>query len=325
MLFTNKNSYGVQSNIFINNYHVGYVNLSRVKTKQGVTAGSAFSVDNHKQLSIIKSYNEFLERFSLGIPIDSTKIIKSIDLEKRKIANRAYSEFGYGKHMIGFNDTTGTASGKSSEIIIQKALTELIEKNEVFCFWYGLKGRKISIDQRIIKQIDCYKFISNQFKLYVISELSNFPTVIVMGFLDKKLITTGVCCSTDINKALNLALKEAKGIEWQTFKNPLATSSHYSNLMHKRIFERVQFMDKTLKSVSNVTINKSKTLKTIDWINHIEVAVIGDDVTRGIKVIKCISKQLLNSIPIKANIEMQMEKEIVGKYLVDYSIDCPIQ
>lgn len=73
------------------------------------------------------------------------------------------------------------------------------------------------------------------------------------------------------------------------------------------------------------SIKNNKTLKFADWIDHIECAIIGDDLNRGIKTIKCISNQLLNSIPIKKNIYLQKEKEIVIRYLDDYSVDCPIQ
>ena len=49
MIFTNKSSYGVKSDMFLSNINIGYVNFSRVKIKQGTTAGSAFSVDENKQ------------------------------------------------------------------------------------------------------------------------------------------------------------------------------------------------------------------------------------------------------------------------------------
>ncbi|EGO8831143.1 hypothetical protein D5663_14535, partial [Enterococcus faecalis] len=69
----------------------------------------------------------------------------------------------------------------------------------------------------------------------------------------------------------------------------------------------------------------TKYIKTADWIDNVEVSVIGDDINRGVKTIKCISKQLLNSLPIKINIERQKDKEITKRYLIDYSVDCPIQ
>ena len=325
MIFTNKSSYGVKSDMFLSNINIGYVNFSRVKIKQGTTAGSAFSVDENKQLSLIKSYNEYLERLFLGIPLSTNKTISSVNLEKNIVSSRKYSEFGYGNHEFGFNDTTGTSSGKLSEVIIQKALTELIEKNEVFCFWYGLKGEKLKQDKEIHDLINDYNFISNMFKIYVVRELSNYSTVIVMGFLEGKLLTSGVCCSITMEQSLILALKEAKGIEWQTFNNPLAKANKFSDKLHKKILKKVKFMDEIYKVITKDSIQATRYIETADWINHVEISVIGDDINRGVKTIKCISKQLLNSVPIKINIERQKDKEIIKRYLIDYSIDCPIQ
>lgn len=163
------------------------------------------------------------------------------------------------------------------------------------------------------------------FKIYVVRELSNYSTVIVMGFLEGKLLTSGVCCSITMEQSLILALKEAKGIEWQTFNNPLAKANKFSDKLHKQILKKVKFMDETYKVITKDSIQATKYIETADWINHVEISVIGDDINRGVKTIKCISKQLLNSVPIKINIERQKDKEIIKRYLIDYSIDCPIQ
>lgn len=84
-------------------------------------------------------------------------------------------------------------------------------------------------------------------------------------------------------------------------------------------------MDEIYKVITKDSIQATKYIETADWINHVEISVIGDDINRGVKTIKCISKQLLNSVPIKINIERQKDKEIIKRYLIDYSIDCPIQ
>lgn len=33
-----------------------------------------------------------------------------------------------------------------------------------------------------------------------------------------------------------------------------------------------------------------KYIEIVDWINYVEVFVIGDDINRGVKIIKCIFK-----------------------------------
>lgn len=325
MLFAKNESYGVKSSMFLNNLIIGYVNLSRVKVKEGITAGSASSVDVNKKLALIKSYNEHLERFSLGIPIDSNKEIQTFNLLKKNIMGREFDEFGYGLHQLGYNDTTGTASGKKTDFVIKKAMLELLEKNEVFCFWYGKRGRRVVLDNEVKELIKLYNFISDEFYIFLLSELSNYPTIIVLGFLDKELLTSGVACADDINNSIKYALREAKSIEWQTYDNPLAKANKFSKESSRMFRQKVLYKKHTYKPVTKNFIEKTEKLEIVDWVTDIECALIGEDIDRGIKTIKCVSKQLLNSMPIKKNVSLQKNKEIVIRYLDDFSIDCPIQ
>lgn len=325
MIFANRESYGVKNDFFLNDLNIGYVNLSKVKTIKGITAGSASAADNDKQLSLIKSYSEHLERLSLGIPIKSKEKICSINVIKKMILTNKFNEFSYGKHLLGYNDTTGTASGNKTEQILPKAVSELIEKNELFCFWYGSKGERVYCDSEIDTLISRFNFISNVFKIYLITELTNYPTIIVLGFLEDELLTSGISCSSDVDTSIENALREAKSIEWQTFSNPLTGSYKFSKEIMQIFYEKIKKKEETYKLILRNSIKNNKTLKFADWIDHIECAIIGDDLNRGIKTIKCISNQLLNSIPIKKNIYLQKEKEIVIRYLDDYSVDCPIQ
>lgn len=67
-----------------------------------------------------------------------------------------------------------------------------------------------------------------------------------------------------------------------------------------------------------------KELQLADWVQHIYIKVIYADEMRGLKTVKCISKELLSSIPIKENIEKTLNKEIVQRYYKNQTIDCPI-
>ena len=60
------------------------------------------------------------------------------------------------------------------------------------------------------------------------------------------------------------------------------------------------------------------------WIKNIEVNVIYADEKRGLKTIKCISKELMSSIPIRENIALYKSKEIIKRYYKNSIIDCPI-
>lgn len=325
MIFADRYSFGVRKTYFLTQINIGYVNLSKVKTIAGITAGSASAIDKSKQLSLVKSYSEHMERFSLGIPLTRKNLIGSVNIIQKKTLKTKFSEFSYGNHKVGYNDTTGTASGRHADDIIQKAVLELIEKNELFCFWYGDKGKRVYCDDELENQIKQYNFISTSIKIFLMNELSNYPTIIVLGFLDDELKTTGVACSPDISTSIRNALNEAKSIEWQTFNNPLAEANQYSKEMLQLFYKKVNYKEHLCEMVLISSLEHNESLKISDWIVHIEIAVIGEDINRGIKTIKCISNQLLNSIPIKKNILLQKEKEIVRKYLNDFSIDCPVQ
>lgn len=95
--------------------------------------------------------------------------------------------------------------------------------------------------------------------------------------------------------------------------------------MLQLFYKKVNYKEHLCEMVLISSLEHNESLKISDWIVHIEIAVIGEDINRGIKTIKCISNQLLNSIPIKKNILLQKEKEIVRKYLNDFSVDCPVQ
>lgn len=88
MIFANKERYGITRNIFLKQSYIGYLNLCRVKTKLGISIGDATSRDINKLVSIKKCYNEYLERFSLGISIDREDTVQSINIIDNSICNR---------------------------------------------------------------------------------------------------------------------------------------------------------------------------------------------------------------------------------------------
>lgn len=61
-----------------------------------------------------------------------------------------------------------------------------------------------------------------------------------------------------------------------------------------------------------------------EWVNNIQIRLIHEDRRLGVKVIKCISEELLSCLPIKKNIEYSLNKEIVKRYYLDKEVDCPI-
>lgn len=324
MIFTDKYNFGITQNIFLKEALIGYLNLNRARTRVGVTAGDATSIDNNLKLVIKKSYSEYLERFSMGIPIDKEEVTSVVNYIRRGIEKEKFSEFGYGLHSKGYNDTTGTAVGVVTSEIVEKAISELIEKNEVFCFWYGRAGKKLESTPFVEAVIDKLGFCSNEFFYFVVNEISNFPTIIVMGFLDGRLITTGVACCGNMKEGIYKAFQEAKIIEWQQYNNSKSNFLKYSKKEQKEFYNIIRRKNKVLESEIMSTEEKKRKLELEDWIEDIEIKLLYVDANLGIKVIKCISEDLLSALPVQKNILKSLNKKIVKKYYIDKEVECPI-
>lgn len=323
MIFTDKYNFGITQNIFLKEALIGYLNLNRVRTAVGTTMGDATSMGDNLKLVIKKSYSEYLERFSMGIPVNREEVTSAINYIHKGLEQEKFSEFGYGLHSKGYNDTTGTAAGVSTFDIVEKAVSELVEKNEVFCFWYGRAGRRLEKTPFIDKIIDEIGFCSNEFFCFVVNEISNFPTIIVMVFLDTRLITTGVACHRSMKEGIYKAFQEAKIIEWQQYDNAKSNFSKYSITEQKKIYNKVKIKSRVMERAI-ISIEDERKLELQDWIENIEIKLLYADINLGIKVIKCISEELLSSLPVRRNILKSINKKIVRKYYIDEDMECPI-
>lgn len=325
MIFARKKCYGITRNTFLDEYSIGYVNLCKVMTPIGLTIGNATSIDLNKQICIKKCYSEYLERFALGIPVNKNLYCSSFDITRKSIRTNSFSAFGYGDTKYGHNDTTATATGIKSEEVINKALCELLEKNEVLCFWYGNCGKRVKINKLLEDKINNLNFISDKFFCFIINELSNYSTVIVLGMKGKRLITTGVSCTGCAMESFDNAIKEAKIIEWQQYNNKQSEFSNYSTIEMQDIYKVIECKNSNFMSTDILPDRNYKSVLNLkSWISDICLKVIFSDEKTGLKTIKCVSEQLLSALPICNNIIKSMDKEIVRRYFVCKEVDCPI-
>ena len=79
--------------------------------------------------------------------MESEKEIKLLSFNADNIISVKGKEVSYGsKYVFGSIDTTGTASGVfKSDDIINKAIFELLEKNELLLLWYGLLAQEYKL------------------------------------------------------------------------------------------------------------------------------------------------------------------------------------
>lgn len=325
MIFARKKSYGVTKSAFLDECCIGYLNLCKVAIPIGLTIGNATSIDLNKKLCIKKSYSEYLERFALGIPVIKDKKCSAINITKKKISINDFSSFGYGDTEYGHNDTTATATGIESQEVINKALCELIEKNEVLSFWYSNCGKRIRMNKILKDKIDNLNFISDKFVCFLVNELSNYSTVIVLGIKGGRLITTGVSCTSCPVESFDNAIKEAKIIEWQQYNNIHSDFWNYSESEMQDIYRVIDYKSKNLK-YTDILPSKdlSYILEVRSWIGDIYLQIIFSDEKTGLKTIKCVSDQLLSALPTYKNIIKSLDKEIVRRYFINKEVDCPI-
>ena len=99
MIFSNKYNFGVTEKTFLNEFSIGYLNLCKVKTSIGYTACDATSLDKNSKVAIKKCYSEYLERFSMGIPIDRDIKTEVVELVNKNVKNNLFSSLPITKNI----------------------------------------------------------------------------------------------------------------------------------------------------------------------------------------------------------------------------------
>lgn len=179
MFMKQNHEFGITTNIQRHQNKIAYCNSYRLKKNEYYAPSTGCAIDKFNQMAVLKSYNEFLERFRLGIG----------GLSKENIQ----INYGYNEN-YGVIDTTGTASGKISKEIIYKAKTELIEKNEIFLFWYTKDSNFYVVNQsfEIKNFIKKLNFIAQEHIIFCIRNLSNLYTILCISFKESFLTGCGV-------------------------------------------------------------------------------------------------------------------------------------
>lgn len=321
MYFFNNSDYGITENIFLENNFIGYVNFNKLRLQDGITPGAGTALGRSKKIALIKSYNEYLERYSLGLNALTSGNLIDYNIINRQSETYLGSYYAYGYNEVyGYNDTTGTATGKKTKCIIHKAVCELLEKNEMLAFWYGGKGYYIIKDEDISSYLQKFNFISDDIEIFATREISNYWTVYAIAFLNGQFLGSGVACTESFKKSVYKAIQEVRIIEWQNYKNSKSSFNNIDLNCHKKIFSFVK-KKRDIYPAKIIFDTKEKDLVIQNWIKEIRIALIRSDKT-GNKTIKCISKELMNCLPIKEYINLSRDKEVVKKYYNTEMIDC---
>jgi len=314
MIFADKRNYGIVESGFNGKYKLFTAFLDSIRDGNRISPFDATSVDKSKSLLVIKAFNEHSERALMGAQSHGECLaINFIDGSIHKLNKR---DFAYGfNERFGSSDTTGTASGHVSEMVIKKAVLELIEKNELFMLWYGAKGFYVELCCKYRNLIDSLEFINSFVDIFLCRRLSNYFTaiVIVKTSTNTKIVASGIAISNCMDEAISLALQEARLMEWAHHNNidsifyKLSDENHLLSIDH---LEKLKLSLWTYNAKFNYSPNL-KQLKIHDLVKSIYFRAINVGKGKRELTVKCVSDELFNCLPRNGRIALSMNKEIV--------------
>ncbi|MGT2910756.1 YcaO-like family protein [Streptococcus cameli] len=279
------------------------------------------ATDNSLNISLCKLFSEFLERNIIGVHYKSKKSILTYDLLNDSSEYMLASDFSYGENgKFNCVDTTGSAAGNDSYEIINKAISELIEKNELLLFWYCRKGKLIENNCLIQDILLKYGLAEFENFLFISNNLSNWPTVIYISFNNKELVTTGICCDKKLSDAIEGAICEGKTLR---VMDVLKCTDIKTKLDVYNFIRNYTSVSETVNQNLKGTLIHG--LMIADWIDDLYISLF-DSSNRG-KVVTVSSSSLIKCIPNNENLTFCSDTYIVKKNNIDFSsleVDCAI-
>lgn len=323
MLFMNNmKHYNIPQKKFItDNVYTSFSKIGNYLISGYLGPDGSTAIDFSKRGSMKKAFSEILERraLSAGGITNKKGEVYAVNLIKRKptFIDMKYST--YSNEQDYPIDTTGSASHTNSKIAIYNSLKELMEKNALFLFWYGLKGKRLVIkeknffkEQRIIKSLHD----NNKETFFYINDFF-YPLRVVISFIlkDTYICSTGVGSSFCIKQALNKSIEEAFLLLWKDetielveskgstfekkYEDHTACLKHLDHIKETLVithFDEVGSLDKK---------NPDYLLKLLpEWIEDVYMIPLNQVIRHGMKSIKIFSPHMYNHIPMKEYINV---------------------
>lgn len=306
-------------NIYTSYSKIGNFLLSGYLGPDGATA-----LDFNKQMALVKSYAEILERRALcaGGISGGKDHVYAINIKKGIVTtiNKNLATYSIDKEYP--IDSTGTASHNNSEMAVFNSLKELIEKNALFLFWYGKKGKLLTNENGFIKDnkiLMKLRYQNKNVKFYLNEYF--YPLKVVFAFIiyDKYICSAGVGSSFSLKSALLKSLNEAYLLQWKNESNELVESHRNifvkTYIDHTEILDYLDDIDKLHNNLNDNSLqNDTSIVKLLDtlpkWIEDIYLIPLYQVVSDKIKCVKVFSPDMYNHIPLKEyiNLENPMNK-----------------
>ncbi|MDA6090034.1 hypothetical protein ODV19_08640 [Lactobacillus amylovorus] len=279
---------------------------------------------------IRKIYSEFSERIGFGCYSYLRRNTYTINLKKLEFSKCITNEFGIGySPKVGSIDTTGTAAGTVSKNVIEKAVFELLEKNELYFFWYLNYGKRLERSRIIdlfLKRQGMEKF-ENYF--FEVQTLSLYYTVIYISIKNNHIVTTGISCTPYRYKSIQNAIAEAKII----YMFNLRRGSFYLDLAESEHKEACKFIEQN----KFVTHHLKGKLTNTDNILHLKLSYEVKDLKIclntffcsgvGPKLVSAISSTLLKCTPFKNDILQSKSNSFLKRHpcpTLQKHVDCVV-
>lgn len=325
MIFANKyNRIRYQTNSFLYSYKVVEGSLEQIKFDNKVIPYTTSSIDKSLQIAYIKAYNEFLERSRIGynLLLDISKY--AYNLKDGNSIQIKSIDIGYvQKGRFGTMDTTGTASGYGSSFLCQKALLELIEKNDLILIWYRFMGYSLVINDEIINILKKIGLDPKNISVFVCNNISSAFTSVTIMFDDYgNVVSSGVCCDLDVNKSVLNSLLEAKLLQ-KIYSDQ--SYSPFPQSLKNVYFNHISNMKSNMYKITLTELSKrfkrEVEIELKDWVSSIYYCVLNTMEHQSFTTVRCFSEELLSCLPIKYNIMKNIDKKIIEKYNILNIID----
>ncbi|MEI5908910.1 YcaO-like family protein [Bacillus spongiae] len=242
-------------------------------------------------------------------------------------------------------DTTGTATHPIPQMAKLNAVKELFEKNALFSFWYGSKGKRVNqFSFDISKKLEKMGYELN---MYVVDIFAPLQVVILIGhnpnhYTDLKYIF-GVGSSVNLEDAIKKATTEAYML--RLYYNVLYfRGEHQSGLssydneivqqpMRKDVESHIEGFQNLPTYQGFMTSDTNENLDVIieglpKWLSQLYITVLPQSLNKEMIVVKAFSPNLINHIPKKEFVEIDIP--FISNFLqiseteFDALPDCPI-
>lgn len=316
-VLSHHNSFNIPETIFNTEFKLSFNYIGNFLVNNYIGPSGCNAIDKTCRNSFKKGYSEAIERRALMIGgytnqkeyVDAynliTKNIESIPVEYSRFKNT--SPF--------YSDTTGTAAHPKSEYAVYKAVVELLEKNSLFLFWYGLVGKRLDVSCMNSELVRSLQHQGKIVDFYLNDTFYPLNTVITIIHNGKDFIYSGgVAGSFNIYKAVLSSLEEAYLLMWQNyfhekissnnyFSRPFESKDYYTALRH---IENVQGEEKvsTRKDFSNKPSINRLIEELPCWIKSLHIIMLRHTLNIPLKICLAFSKDLNNHIPLKKRIDL---------------------